>query len=128
MAYSATLTDSFTTLSFPVAPVQIKTYPNYTFYKDVDIGSRDLATGFWSSNAGPMTYVLTNGVTGLSLSSAGILTGTPTQLESDVEHIVATNPIGSTGSQPEFWINIVDAPVIVPTDGGGLMLNLQLNI
>jgi hypothetical protein len=63
----------------PTAPVQTTPYSNRSSVVDLAVNI-SLGDPYWSSNAGAMTYAVGIGTlpTGLTMDSAGIVTGTPT--------------------------------------------------
>lgn len=121
------LTDSFNTLDPADFPVQTQPYGSYTLYVDVAMAPVDAGDPYWSSNSGPMTYAMT-AIPGLTFSSAGILSGTPTAIGEYPRTISATNQLGTTASAEQANISVVAAPVVVPSEGTGLDLGLKLLI
>ncbi|MGJ4728833.1 putative Ig domain-containing protein [Luteimonas sp. SDU101] len=78
-----------------------------------------------SGGTAPYTYAISAGALpqGLTLSTSGVLSGTPIATGSYTFTVTATDTLGRTGSQPyTFTINaptIVVAPATVPNSGAG---------
>ncbi|MGD1924405.1 MAG: putative Ig domain-containing protein [Paracoccaceae bacterium] len=113
-SFSVRITDGVSTRTVPLtvtvrrantAPVAAGALPDLTLERDVTIAATDLSSDF-SDSGDTMSFAADGLPTGLSLSGAGILTGTPiAQVSGQIVTITATDSIGQT-AQSAFQITV----------------------
>jgi hypothetical protein len=89
---------------------------NFTIYEDVAMTPRDFSARFTDANSDPLTFTAQGTAlpAGLSLSAAGVLSGTPTTSAVTTGVIVRASDGTATQDSNAFNITVTAAP-----DGGG---------
>lgn len=90
----------------PQAPVFSGTIPDFTFLVDVAIAPRDLSV-YFSSDSELTFSVVGTLPTGLELSSAGVLSGTPTETGETASLEVQASDGSLTQDSNSFSISVV---------------------
>ena len=109
----ATGSQAYTVIINPAVAIMTATLPNGTFNE-----SGYVQTLAASGGTGTITFGVTEGTlpTGMSLSSSGVLSGTPTVVNSFSFTITATDSVGATGDQAyTVAINAALPTVSAPT-------------
>jgi hypothetical protein len=91
-------------------PVQVKEYQNRQTEVGADI-NMDLGNPYWSSNAGPMTFIASAMPPGWNMDANGVVTGAATEAgDTPGILITATNDEGSTPANLTFDVTVVEPP------------------
>ena len=118
--YAIQLSDTVTTIDVTVrvtltkpdqAPVAAGGLADLTLTQNVAMATVNVATDFTDADD-TLTFTATGLPAGLSLSSAGSLTGTPTTLVSGQAVVITATDAGGQTATSGFQISVTDAPVV----------------